>query len=200
MVRWQRRCVRFFDYLRGQFGSTRQFGAGFGTHAALWGDLPCGGDSSLLMQAALETARSAPIYGDVPIGAVLWSGGRILARAFNSREHARTTLGHAEMELIHSYNRATGSWRLPADAVIAVTAEPCLMCTGALLQARAARVVYGCKDTKNAGLRLVEDKIISGAFDHRFEIVSAVLEKECAQLLSEFFQKRRQEKKSADNE
>lgn len=144
-----------------------------------------------LMDHALAVAERAKAYGDVPIGAVLWVEGRIVAGAFNSRECAHSALGHAELDLIRHYNQLTQSWRLPPNAVVAVTAEPCLMCTGALLQARVAKLIYGCADTKNAGLRLVQPQIEKGTFDHRMEIVSGVQAEKCASLLSQFFQARR---------
>lgn len=154
-------------------------------------DISVEADPTQLMRLAIEAARKAEAHGDVPVGAVLWTGGKVVARAYNRREHAQTALGHAELDLIRAYNLHTHSWRLPADAVIAVTAEPCLMCTGALLQARVSKVIYGCKDTKNAGMRLVEEKIQNGTFDHRFDVIPTILESECAALLSNFFQKKR---------
>lgn len=159
-------------------------------------DISVASDPNDLMLLAIEAARKAEAHGDVPVGAVLWTGGKVVAISYNSREFAQTALGHAEVDLIRAYNLHTHSWRLPADAVIAVTAEPCLMCTGALLQARVSKVIYGCKDTKNAGMRLIEEKMRDGVFDHRFEVVPAILEKECAELLSSFFQKKRQGKTS----
>ena len=159
-------------------------------------DLPLAPEPELLMRKAIEVASQAPRYGDVPVGAVLWTGGRIVATAFNRREYSQSALGHAELDLVLAFNREVESWRLPPDSVIAVTAEPCLMCTGALLQARVSKVIYGCKDTKNAGLRLVEEKIKAGVFDHCFEIVAGTLESECAGLLSQFFRQRRAEQKN----
>jgi tRNA(adenine34) deaminase len=150
-----------------------------------------------LMKLAIEAARAAAQFGDVPVGAVLWTGGKIVAAGFNSRELDQTAIGHAEMDVLRQFSRQYQSWRLPTDSIIAVTAEPCLMCTGALLQARVSHVIYGCRDTKNAALRLVEDSISAGKFDHRFEITPSVLEKECAALLSGFFRDRRIQKQTS---
>ena len=151
-------------------------------------------DAEALMGLAREQALKAGNRGEVPIGAVLWSNGKILLSASNQRERKTRTTGHAEIELLDKYNSLYGTWRLPPDAVVVVTLEPCLMCTGALLQARATKIIYGCKDTKNAGLRLVQTQIESGVFDHAMTIQSGVQEKECAEMLSTFFQNRRREK------
>ncbi len=151
-------------------------------------------DADALMSLAREQATKAGNRGEVPIGAVLWSEGRILLSASNQRERKTRTAGHAEIELLDKYNSLYGTWRLPPDSVVVVTLEPCLMCTGALLQARASKIIYGCKDTKNAGLRLVQQQIESGVFDHTVTIQSGVQEKQCAEMLSKFFQDRRRQK------
>ncbi len=151
-------------------------------------------DADALMSLAREQANKAGARGEVPIGAVLWSDGKILLSSSNQRERKTRTAGHAEIELLDKYNSLYGSWRLPLDSVVVVTLEPCLMCTGALLQARAAKIIYGCKDTKNAGLRLVQSQIESNIFDHAVTIQSGVQEKECAEMLSKFFQNRRRER------
>lgn len=151
-------------------------------------------DADSLMSLAREQAVKAGARGEVPIGAVLWSEGRILLSASNQRERKTRTAGHAEIELLDKYNSLYGTWRLPIDSVIVVTLEPCLMCTGALLQARASKIIYGCMDTKNAGLRLVQTQIEAGVFDHSVQIQSGVQENECAEMLSRFFKNRRKEK------
>jgi tRNA(adenine34) deaminase len=97
---------------------------------------------------------------------------------------------------LEDFSSQTRQWRLPPGTALFVTAEPCLMCTGALLWARATQIFYGCDDPKQAGLRKIEPLIHAGTFDHRFEkIEGGLFATEAAQLLKEFFQKKRLSKK-----
>jgi len=144
------------------------------------------------MSRALELARRAGLAGEVPVGAVLALGSELLAEGTNARESTFLPTAHAEIEALRSFSRARRTWRLPPGATLYVTAEPCLMCTGALLWARASRVVYGCADPRGAGLERQRPAIEAGVFDHRFEnVTGGVLADEAAALLKGFFARRR---------
>jgi tRNA(adenine34) deaminase len=144
------------------------------------------------MQRACELAEAAAARDEVPVGAVLVHDNVLLAEGSNIREASQRTTGHAEMVALEAFNQKFSSWRVPAGTALYVTAEPCLMCAGALLWARVDLIYYGCSDTKNAGLRRVTPLIEAGVFDHRFRgIESGVEEKRCASLLSGYFSQKR---------
>lgn len=142
------------------------------------------------MAAALEEARDAALKGEVPVGAVIVRGGKLLAGSGNTREGRRTALGHAELEAIAEACRVTGDWRL-TGCTLYVTLEPCCMCAGACLNARLERVVYGAADEAAGclGSRINLFGMELGGEPPR--IIKGVLEKECAALLQAFFQERR---------
>ena len=142
------------------------------------------------MRMALAEARAALDHGDVPVGAVIVRDGVVIARAHNQRELLNDPTAHAEIIALTQASSALGAWRLTACAVY-VTVEPCVMCAGALVQARVARLVYGADDPKAGAClslyRIPEDERLN----HRIPVVSGVLAAECAELLREFFQTRR---------
>lgn len=145
------------------------------------------------MKRALDLATQARARDEVPIGAVLVLGDEILAEGHNLRETSHRTCSHAELEALEVYNRKFDAWRLPPESVLYVTVEPCLMCTGAMLWARLDHLVYGCADTKNAGLERVAPLVESGVFDHRFKsITRGVLRSECSEAISGYFRTKRQ--------
>lgn len=144
------------------------------------------------MALALKLAEQAEIQNEVPIGAVLVCEGKVIGEGFNRRESEHRTISHAEMVAVEAYNIENKTWRLPANTTLYVTVEPCLMCTGMLLQARADRIVFGCEDNKRAGLLRILPEIQLGIFDHRFqEVKTEPLENACANLISQFFKKKR---------
>lgn len=142
------------------------------------------------MLAALEQARAAAEEGEVPVGAVLVKDGRILACTHNRRESTGNPMDHAEVLALQEGAAHLGSWRLEGSTLY-VTLEPCPMCAGALVQARVSRLVFGARDLKlgAAGSRynLVSDETTH----HRMDITDGILEGECAALLREFFEARR---------
>jgi tRNA(adenine34) deaminase len=142
------------------------------------------------MRAALEEARRAAAEDEVPVGAVAVIDGEIVARAHNVRERTENPLGHAEILLLEELAQHRGSWRLEEISVY-VTCEPCLMCAGALLQARVPRVVYGCRDPKAGACESLYRVTDDDRLNHRIETLGGVLEEECAELLSSFFKRRR---------
>ncbi|MGJ7923272.1 tRNA adenosine(34) deaminase TadA [Neobacillus sp. LXY-4] len=147
------------------------------------------------MLEAIKEAKKAEAKEEVPIGAVVVLNGEIIARAHNLRETKQNALAHAELLAIDQACQELGTWRLE-NASLYVTLEPCPMCAGAVILSRIGRVVYGAKDPKGgcAGtfMNLPEDE----RFNHRSEVVSGVLEKECGELLSSFFREIRKRKKN----
>lgn len=146
------------------------------------------------MSKALELARKAAERGEVPVGAILVGPDGVLARALNRREDWQTPLGHAEAICLHRASKKLQNWRLE-DTTLYVTLEPCLMCAGALLQARVSRVVYGARDPKGGAVESLYKVFADSRLNHQIEVTSGVLEKECSELLQEFFRNRREDHK-----
>jgi len=143
------------------------------------------------MRHALAEARLAAEEGEVPVGAVILSKeGRVIGRAHNQKEMLHDPTAHAEMIAITQAAEALGDWRLDGAAVYA-TIEPCVMCAGALVHARVARLVFGARDPKWGGCGSVFDIAHSERLNHRIEVVEGVLADECAELLRAFFSDRR---------
>lgn len=144
------------------------------------------------MQEALRQARKALEKEEVPIGAVMVHEEKIIARAYNQVELLRDATAHAEMLVITQAEEALGDWRLN-ECTLYVTKEPCPMCAGALVNCRVGRVVFGAKDSKMGAAGSWINLLDVPALNHRCQIMSGVLQKECTDLLVHFFQKRRQE-------
>ena len=138
-----------------------------------------------LMGAALEEARKAAALGEVPVGAVVAKDGEIISAAHNTRETEKNALHHAELLAIDAACKKLGGWRL-WQCELFVTLEPCPMCSGAIINARLDRVVYGAKDEKAGCCGSVADLFVM-PFNHTPIVRSGVLEEECSQLLSRFF-------------
>jgi tRNA(adenine34) deaminase len=143
-----------------------------------------------MMELALEDARLALGWGDVPIGAVVARGDEILGRAGNARERDSDPTAHAEILAIRAAAASLRSWRLTGCAIY-VTLEPCAMCAGALVLARLDRLVFGAMDPKAGFAGSLGDLTRDPRLNHRLDVVSGVLELEAARLLQEFFQQRR---------
>ncbi|MHC4225284.1 MAG: tRNA adenosine(34) deaminase TadA [Planctomycetota bacterium] len=142
------------------------------------------------MRAALREARKAAEDEEVPVGAVVVQGGRIIGRAHNQRERLRDPTAHAEMIAITQAAAALESWRLEG-ATLCVTLEPCVMCAGALVNARISRVVFGARDPKAGACGSLYQVGMDPRLNHSFEVMGGVLEEECAALLRDFFTPRR---------
>ena len=142
------------------------------------------------MQASLAEARVAADAGEVPVGAVVVVDGEIVARAHNDTITGHDPSGHAEVLALRAAAERIGNHRLP-NATLYVTLEPCVMCVGAIAQARITRVVFGAYDRKAGALGSVEDLSDSRALNHRFEINGGLLADECSALLQDFFASRR---------
>lgn len=142
------------------------------------------------MNLALGEAEKAFKKGEVPVGAVLVINNEIVARSFNKRESAFDPTAHAEIFVLKAAARKIRNWRL-CDATLYVTKEPCIMCAGAMVNARLGRLVYGCKDAKGGGVDSLYSLLSDKRLNHRVDITSGVMEEECAHLLKQFFQARR---------
>ena len=142
------------------------------------------------MKRALELAKTAGAAGDVPIGAVIVRNGEILAEAFNEKEALNVPSCHAEILAIERAALKLDRWRL-IDCDLYVTLEPCVMCAGAIVQARLRSVTYGAKDPKGGAVESLYQILSDGRLNHRPILTSGVMEKECGEILSEFFAARR---------
>jgi len=143
------------------------------------------------MRSALITAEEALSTQDVPVGAiVLDSDGNIVGTGYNRREVDGDPTAHAEIVAIREAAEVTGSWRLD-DHTLVVTLEPCAMCAGAIAQARINRLVFGAWDEKAGAVGSVWDVLRDPRAPFRVEVISGVLEEECAAVLNEFFTSRR---------
>jgi tRNA(adenine34) deaminase len=146
-------------------------------------------DDSGFMRLALEQAELAGAAGEVPVGSVVVRDGVVLGAGFNQPIAGVDPTAHAEILALRAAARAAGNYRLPG-AVLYATVEPCLMCVGAIVHARVARVVYGVADVKGGAVRSLLDPATL-PLNHRFEAVEGVLADDCRRLLQEFFRSRR---------
>lgn len=135
-------------------------------------------DHLFFMSKALELAKKAFRREEAPVGAVIVQKGAILSGAFNQKEQTHNPLAHAELEVLKEASWKLKSWRL-IDCSLYVTLEPCLMCCGAILEARIPHLIYGCRDKKKGGIQRLD----TGAL----QITEGVMEKECSDLLTLFF-------------
>ncbi len=142
------------------------------------------------MREALRLAAEAARAGEVPVGAVLVSEGRVIGRGRNMPIAANDPTAHAEIVALREAARAAGNYRL-TDATLYVTIEPCVMCAGALVNARVRRLVFGARDLRFGGVRSKFRIADSDLLNHRVEITEGVLGAECTRLLQEFFERRR---------
>jgi tRNA(adenine34) deaminase len=143
------------------------------------------------MRMALDEARAALAEDEVPVGAVVVSTRHgVIGRAHNQRELLKDPTAHAEMIAITQAAQALASWRLE-HCFLYVTLEPCPMCAGAIVQARLPMVVYGTTDPKAGACHTLYQITNDSRLNHRAQVVSGVLARDCAQLLSEFFAAKR---------
>lgn len=142
------------------------------------------------MREALALARQSAAEGEVPVGAVVTLGDRIVGRGRNRRETGKNALCHAELEAIDEACRTLGGWRL-WQCTLYVTLEPCPMCTGAIINARIPRLVYGAADEKAGSCGSVTN-LFALPYNHKPEVLSGVLAEESAALLQEFFRRLRE--------
>lgn len=149
-------------------------------------------DDLRFMAEAIAQARRAEAAGEVPVGAIALADELIVGTGHNQPIALSDPTAHAEILALRAAASTLKTYRLTAVSIY-VTLEPCVMCVGALLNARVARIVYGARDDKAGALGSVYDIGRDGMLNHRFEVVAGVMESECADLMREFFRTRREE-------
>ena len=145
---------------------------------------------TVAMRAALREAELAATAGEIPVGAIIVSGGNVIAKGQNRSIRDCDPSAHAEVVALREACLAQANYRL-SDATLFVTLEPCAMCLGAIMQARVSRVVFGAYDPKAGAAGSAVDLTDSPAFNHRIEVLGGVLADECGTVLQDFFRSRR---------
>lgn len=148
----------------------------------------------IFMKEAIRQAKKAYRIEETPIGCVIVSEGKIIARGYNQRNKKKNPLAHAEIDAIRKASKVVGDWRLEGCTMY-VTLEPCPMCAGALVQARIDRVVAGAMNPKAGCAGSVINLFQQEQFNHRIAFESGVLGEECVRLMKDFFQELRERKK-----
>ena len=139
------------------------------------------------MRVALEEAVLAFSEKEVPVGAVLIGGsGCLLSKAHNKRESLQDPTAHAEVIVLREASKILNTWRL-SEGILYVTKEPCIMCAGAMVNARLGRLVYGCSDPKGGAVGSLYAILGDPRLNHHVEVVPGILEDECSELLKRFF-------------
>ncbi|MBQ7266004.1 MAG: tRNA adenosine(34) deaminase TadA [Firmicutes bacterium] len=146
------------------------------------------------MGIALEYAKKAFENNEVPIGCIIVQNGNIIGTGFNDRKTKGTVFGHAEMVAIKQACDYLGDWRLE-ECTAYVTIEPCPMCAGALLQARIPRLVFGARNPKSGCVGSLYNLLSDPRFNHVAQITEGILEKECGEIMTEFFKNFREREK-----
>ena len=152
------------------------------------------------MREALKEAQKAYDKLEVPVGAVIVKNGKIISRAHNLKETKFDTTKHAEILAIQKASRKLKSWRL-LDCEMYVTLEPCSMCAGAIIQSRIKKIYIGAKDPKTGAVGSVLNLLEDYEFNHKVEVETGILEKECEKILKDFFKllRKQKSKKGARN-
>jgi tRNA(adenine34) deaminase len=148
------------------------------------------GQDAGFMRAALEQAADAARRGEVPVGAVLVHGNRVIATGANAPVAHRDPTAHAEIQVLRGGGAALGSYRL-TDTTLYVTLEPCVMCAAAIVHARVRRLVFGAWDVRAGGAGSMTNVFALGGLNHRVDVFGGVLMEECGALLTSFFGARR---------
>ena len=146
-----------------------------------------------VMKEAIKQAKKADDKEEIPVGAVIVKDGKIIARGYNKKEEKKDTTQHAEIIAIQKASRKIGAWRLQ-DCEMYVTLEPCAMCTGALIQARLKRVYIGTMDPKTGACGSVLNLLEDYKFNHKVEVETNIMQKECEKILKDFFKYLRSKK------
>ncbi len=146
------------------------------------------------MRQALALAEQAMEQDEVPVGAVIVLGNRVIGSGWNQREALQDPTAHAEMIAITQAAATLESWRLEG-CTLYVTLEPCPMCAGAIVQSRVARLVYGARDPKAGAVDSLFRMLDDSRLNHRAEVTAGVLADQCGAILSHFFQEKRKQGK-----
>ncbi|MBT8484834.1 MAG: nucleoside deaminase [Phycisphaerales bacterium] len=147
------------------------------------------------MERALQLADQAAAMDEVPVGAVVYRGNKIISEGYNLRESSSDPVAHAELLAISRAGRSLGAWRL-SGCSLAVTLEPCPMCAGAIVNARLDRVLYGATDPKAGACESLYHIPTDQRLNHEVEMITGVMEERCAEVLRAFFRRKRLAKKN----
>ena len=142
------------------------------------------------MLEALKEAELAALEDEVPIGCVIVKNNQIIARAHNQRDKTHNPLGHAETLAIKQASEILKDWQL-VDTELYVTIEPCLMCAGAIIQSRIPKVIYGAPDLKGGAFGSSLNVLDAKDINHRPVVVGGILEKECSEIIKNYFKSKR---------
>ncbi|MFN5447118.1 MAG: tRNA adenosine(34) deaminase TadA [bacterium] len=148
------------------------------------------------MRMALNAAAEAKLAGEVPVGAVVVKDGEVISIGYNQPIGRHDPTAHAEIAALRTAAQAVGNYRL-VDCTVYVTLEPCVMCAGAMMHARLARVVFGASDPKTGACGSVVNLFAEKKLNHQTHVVGGVLAEECGAMLSTFFSERRQQLRAA---
>lgn len=149
------------------------------------------------MKEAVRQAKKAYAIGEVPIGCVIVYKDKIIGRGYNRRTIDKNVLAHAELIALRKACKKMNDWRLE-ECTMYVTLEPCQMCSGAIVQSRMTRVVVGCMNPKAGCAGSILNLLKMEQFNHQVELTTGVLEKECSQMMKDFFKELRQKKKKPE--
>ena len=147
------------------------------------------------MQQAFEQAAFAASIGEIPVGAVIVSQGQIIGRGYNHPISQHDPTAHAEIQALRDACQNIQNYRLPEDATLYVTLEPCTMCVGALIHSRVQRVVFGATEPKAGSLVSSRQLLDTGYYNHIFKFEGGCLDEQCSSQLSDFFKMRREQKR-----
>jgi len=149
------------------------------------------GEDRHYMELALEEAAKGLVQDEVPVGALVVYQGEIIGRGYNQREELQDPTSHAEILALREASSRLRSWRLD-DCTLYVTLEPCIMCMGAIIQARVPRLVFGCHDPKGGAVESLYRLCDDPRLNHSIDVTSGILKEQCATILSGFFLSLRQ--------
>lgn len=150
------------------------------------------------MRQAIRLAKKAGDNGDVPIGCIIVYQGKVIGRGYNRRNKDKSPLAHAEIMAIKKASKIIGDWRLE-ECRMYVTLEPCQMCSGAIVQARIPEIVIGCMNPKAGCAGSIINILDMPAFNHQVSITRGVCQKDCSEMLKEFFKNLRKNAIKATN-
>ena len=142
------------------------------------------------MKEAVREANLAALEDEVPIGCIIVKNGEIIAKAHNQRDKSNNPLGHAEMLAIQKASKVLGDWQL-VGCDLYVTIEPCLMCSGAIIQSRINKVIYGAPDLKGGAFGSSINVLDAKNINHRPEVISGILADECSRIIKDYFKSKR---------
>ena len=145
------------------------------------------------MREAIKEAKKAELIDEVPIGCIIVKNNKIISRGHNIRESKQSPIGHAEIIAISKASKKLKSWRLE-ECDIYITLEPCIMCSGAIIQSRISNIYFGAYDSKGGALGSSINVLSANNINHHPNVVGGILEKECSSIITNYFKQKREQK------